>query len=1705
MFRRFKPLFAATSIAAFMATGFVAFLPAAYGAPAQSSGTGRSNPSGLTSWSIANASQDNASSTVVRMAPQSNLKLLSGAERLGPHAQTATMKLTIGLKLRNVQKLKRFLAEVQNPSSPEYHEFLTPHQFTHEYGPTQAQVDAVKAFLRRNNIQVRDVSPNRTLIHMMATTAAFERAFAISIDDYKLNGRTFASTRDRPLIPRALSGIVQSVLGLDHSQLMRPHSHIKAFNMPSAGVGPEVSPPAATSSSAYFDPAQIATAYDWPSITNPNNGAGVSVAIITADSSGFASNDSPSTFWSAYGLPDHTINVIPVDGDEGLTNGTIETLLDVEWSGAMAPGITENVYVAADPYLSTFTDAYNQFVNDDSSQVMTTSWGAPEIAMGSLAQTDDQIFMQGAAEGISMFAAAGDNGAADIPNNDGTGNNADYPSSSLYVTAANGSVLTISDIGGTYGSETAWSPDYTGAPATGGAISQLFLQPVWQTGPGVPDNGMRMNSDMALNSGSPDGSDYLLYDSQQGFGSVYGTSAVAPALAALFAVGVSRQPGGVSLGQSNKLIYDDVNAGNYASDFHDITVGCNGQLPDGSPSCAGIGWDHPTGWGSPNAANLLSHLGVTAPAGTLSGVITGTGGNPVAGAAISVDGRYEAPSGNDGSYSIVLPAGTHTVTVGEFGYALETATVAVTANGTTTRNFSLSAAPTATVSGNVTDGSGHGYALYAEITVSVASTPAGYGKPKDLQVADVWSDPKTGAYSVKLPTGYGYTIHAAAAFDGYNVTSKSVAVSGNTTQNFPLTVTDTCSAPGYRFQAGGFGEDFNNPAFPPTGWTVTNPANSPVVWELSSSEPENQNNTGGTGTAAEGNNSNNIGPASVAFDTSLVTPPIAVTSLAGASILKYRAFFTGGTTFPMDLDITTDGGSIWTTISHFTNSFYSGEIERVDLSPYLPASGNFQLRWRWTGPAGVYFSGITQIDDVVIGACAPVQGGLVMGQVSDANTGKGIVGVHVADENGTGSETVENPADPDFPVGFYLFFDAAGQHTLTASAYSNYSSETAGVTLNNNALVTQNFVLDTAQFGVDPGQFTLHVMVDSSATASFALSNSGSASGQYSVLGIDAPVPATQQSPAVGEGAPLIKVPVANHAWLKASLSWIAAQTGSDASFASDSGSRAMAVAPSPSSAGSAWQALAPYPKEVADNTMARDPVTGKVYSMGGTYSQYGSVAGIDNSAFVYDPGSDAWSPIADAPVARQAAASAVIDGKYYVVNGWAAGADASPVAEMDIYDPNTGQWSIGAPNPVPAGGGSAYAVLDGSLYVVGGCIDGACSTPTNAVQVYHPYSDSWTSAANYPRAISFASCGAIDGRLYCAGGIQATGAVADGYVYDPLSNSWSPIAPMFVPLASSFYTAANGLLLVEGGFDGAGNIVNQGEAYDPKTNSWIPLPNLPTQITRGGHACGLYQAGGITQFSIFGPVTSNVTRVLPGYTQQCGEVPEAPWLAVAPASGTLATGSSATITLSVDGTGQKAFTTSRAYLSIANKSPYGPVIVPLTVDWDPQPVALKMTVTAAPNPVAKGDNLTFSASVQNMAVQGDGGATQVVLSFEVPADLQYVHQQGDGCSEQAGTVTCDLGDIARGDEKNVNILTKVVSTDGGYYQTTFTATGLEPQSDQYANSNQDVVTGAIQGGSSSGGGGFSGGGSGGGIGGLGWFSLIAMLGLVIAIRRRRI
>jgi hypothetical protein len=184
--------------------------------------------------------------------------------------------------------------------------------------------------------------------------------------------------------------------------------------------------------------------------------------------------------------------------------------------------------------------------------------------------------------------------------------------------------------------------------------------------------------------------------------------------------------------------------------------------------------------------------------GTLAGTVKTGSDDPIAGAAITAVTHnppvitHTATSGADGSYSLTLPEGIYDVSVSKYSYAPQAANhVVVVNNMTTTIDFILPPADVVTLTGAVTDGSGHGYPLYA----SLAITSPGFN-------TQIFSNPFTGAYSILLYQDTVYDISAAAVPPGYLPTNLVGLVFTNDTAVQDLTIianTATCTAPGYHW------------------------------------------------------------------------------------------------------------------------------------------------------------------------------------------------------------------------------------------------------------------------------------------------------------------------------------------------------------------------------------------------------------------------------------------------------------------------------------------------------------------------------------------------------------------------------------------------------------------------------------------------------------------------------------------------------------------------------------------------------------------------------------------------------------------------------------------------------------------------------------------------------------------------------------------
>lgn len=842
------------------------------------------------------------------------------------------------------------------------------------------------------------------------------------------------------------------------------------------------------------------------------------------------------------------------------------------------------------------------------------------------------------------------------------------------------------------------------------------------------------------------------------------------------------------------------------------------------------------------------------PHGDLQGTVRDNSTSlPIAGGTVRVQpGGFTTTTDANGLYHLTIAVGVYDVTASDYGYFPQTqSSIGVSDGSTTTQDFSLDPAPHVTASGTVNDNSGHGWPLYARIDIE--------GYP----FGPVFTNPITGAYSVDLIQDAPYTFKVSA--DGYNKTIRSVTPpAGGSTQNFLLTVDFVdCHAPGYS-STGGLVEDFDS-GVQPTGWTIVDNKDNGQVWTFV--DQENQpNKTGGTGLFAV-INSDFYGQGGEQ-DSELRTPVLNFSSNSEIHISYDTDFrYWGSPTAEVgDVDVSTDGGSTWTNVHRYQNGDTVGpHHEDFDISAIAGNHSNVMVRFHYYNSA---FSFWWQVDDVRVGVqCAPVSGGLLAGNVYDSNTGTGLNGAVVSSDNAISDKTtaLSTTADPNLEEGFYILFSSlTGNHPFTASN-GNYLSDTEAANVIANQVVQRDFHLAAGKIVPLPTLLEDTVALGTQDTQLLTLQNTGGAPAGFRLYegngNTNGPQPATKGAPVIhidGHFSPLRgSIPGTRHSATKTVV---------------DADTEEPQLIPTPNAP--PWTAIADYPTTVADPVCAE--ISGKIYCTGGTSSGFAVLT----SGNVYDPVNDSWSPIADMSVERDGPAGVAIGGKLYITGG--RDFSAQTVNKLEIYDPGTNSWSTGADIPI-ANANSAGVNLNDRLYVIGGCDIGTCGFKD--VQVYDPVSNTWTTAADYPEPISWNSCGAIDGLIYCAGGTAHNNDSKHAYAYDPGTNTWTRLADMPQTQWGAATLAANGNLYLSGGItNNSSTATNEGFAYDPSSDAWRPIPNANNATFGSGSACGLYKIGG-TSGVFANPVYAS--EVLPGLSN-CGGGLDVPWISENPDSGVI-------------------------------------------------------------------------------------------------------------------------------------------------------------------------------------------------------------------------
>ena len=501
---------------------------------------------------------------------------------LGRFPGTNRLNLAIGLPLRNQEALTNLLREIYDPASPNYRHYLTPEEFTKQFGPTKQDYQAVIAFAKANSLTVTMTHPNRMLVDVNGSVADIEKAFQVRMQVYQhpTENRTFYAPDVEPSLNLTVS--ILHISGLDNYSPPQPMLHKMTLQVQNA------SPAAGSGSFGSYIGKDFRAAYV-PGVSL--TGTGQSVGLLEFD--GFYQSDI-TAYETQAGLPNVPVQAVLLDGLNGGSGASSdEVSLDIEMVISMAPGVS-NVFVFEG---DSADDMLNAMAASNQVKQLSSSWFFYPVDA-----TADQIFLQFAAQGQSFFNASGDDDAY-------IGSNL-YPlqvCDDPYITTVGGTTLTTSGSGGAWVSETVWN--WGGVYGSGGGISTQYSIPDWQANVSMSLNQgsttMRNVPDVALTADNV----WVIYGNGSS-GDFGGTSCAAPLWAGFIALANQQAAanGQPPVGFINPAIYRIGTGSSYTSCFHDITTGNNTSPSSPTQFYAVSGYDLCTGWGTPAGQNLIDAL-----------------------------------------------------------------------------------------------------------------------------------------------------------------------------------------------------------------------------------------------------------------------------------------------------------------------------------------------------------------------------------------------------------------------------------------------------------------------------------------------------------------------------------------------------------------------------------------------------------------------------------------------------------------------------------------------------------------------------------------------------------------------------------------------------------------------------------------------------------------------------------------------------------------------------------------------------------------------------------------------------------------------------------------------------------------------------------------------------------------------------------------
>ena len=591
------------------------------------------------------------------------------------------LRLAFALKPPHPDEEAAFLEQVQNKQSPSFHHFLSAAEWNERFGPSIADEQQVVEWAKREGLTITHRYGNRLVVDVEAPAGSIETALRLTLNTYQemnpdgtLSEAKYSNDRD-PMLPSPVSEIVESVQGLNSFESVQPATQhgeqvarpdyvpgpvvaeaesvrtdavaadaaAQGIQTPFGSTGPltQATPVISTTAPTnFYQPITIydAGAYDYQGLNalghccnplgNPTNSPRESTIAIAAFGD-FKFSDVKS-YLAAFPYLAENIQKFYIDGTyvcnntKSPDNNCVEVTLDTEWSlstsnsfGSSASTSKLVVYEGANGNNSTVLDLYNQILDDNTTRVLSTSWGCVEGSgcSNSSMKARDNVLSALAGQGWSIVAASGDQGATA----DCSTISIQFPASDPNVLATGGTTLQVYTNTLAFVSEVAWTGSNgknscgTNQGGSTGGFSTYFGVPGFQSGMGFT---ARSVPDLSLNANV--GQDVYVNGGWSGLG---GTSIAAPEVAGFLAqenayllsvgsiCGSGNNSACAPLGNPDYPLYAQGNHPNGGHNpFYDVTSGCNSNdvtvAKNLTAFCSKVGYDQVTGWGTANMMQL---------------------------------------------------------------------------------------------------------------------------------------------------------------------------------------------------------------------------------------------------------------------------------------------------------------------------------------------------------------------------------------------------------------------------------------------------------------------------------------------------------------------------------------------------------------------------------------------------------------------------------------------------------------------------------------------------------------------------------------------------------------------------------------------------------------------------------------------------------------------------------------------------------------------------------------------------------------------------------------------------------------------------------------------------------------------------------------------------------------------------------------------